>query len=98
MDFNISVRNAGTALYVNAYSEKPMRNILWKNIIIEAQKPGEITCAKDWVMENVTLLTPSEDPIKLDQVDNVQLPLMFKVVDPIMGPDNPIESDHILGH
>ena len=95
---NISVRNAGTALYVNAYSEKPMRNILWKNIIIEAQKPGEITCAKDWVMENVTLLTPSEDPIKLDQVDNVQLPLMFKVVDPIMGPDNPIESDHILGH
>ena len=95
---NISVKNAGTGFYVNAYPEKPMRNMLWKNIIIEAQKPGEITCAKDWVMENVTLLTPSEDPITLDQVDNVQLPLMFKVVGSTKGPDNPTESDHILGH
>ena len=95
---NISVRNAGTGFYVNAYPEKPMRNMLWQNIIIEAQKPGEITCAKDWVMENVTLLTPSEDSIKLDQVENVQLPLMFIIVDSNKGPDNPNDSDHILGH
>lgn len=95
---NISVKNAGTGLYVNAYPEKPMRNMLWKNIVIEAQKPGEITCAKDWVMENVTMLTPSDDPIKLDQVENVQLPQMFKIVDTFKGPDNPDESDHILGH
>jgi len=95
---NISVKNAGTGFYVNAYPEKPMRNMLWKNVFIEAQKPGEITCAKDWVMENVTLVTPSEESIKLDQVDNVQLPLMFKVVDTTRGPDNPADSNHVLGH
>ena len=95
---NISVKKAGTGIYVNAYSEKPMRNMLWKNIIIEAQKPGEITCAKDWIMKNVTLLTPSDDPIKLDQVENVQLPQMFKIVDTNKGPVNPTDSDHVLGH
>ena len=95
---NISVKNAGTGFYVNAYPEKPMRNMLWKNIIIEAQKPGEITCAKDWVMENVTLLTPFNGSVKLDQVENVQLPRMFRVAAPSESPANPAESGHVLGH
>jgi hypothetical protein len=95
---NISVKNAGTAFHVNAYPEKPMRNMLWKNIIIEAREPGEITCAKDWVMENVTLLTPSDEPIKLDQVENVQLPLMFNVEASSEGPEDPADSGHVLGH
>ena len=95
---DISVKNAGTAIYVNAYPEKPMRNMLWKNIIIQAQKPGEITCARDWQMENVTLLTPSDESIRLDQVENVQVPLMYKVTLPADGPVNPSASDHVLGH
>jgi len=95
---NISVKNAGTGIYVNAYPEKPMRNMLWKNIVIECKKPGEITCARDWVMENVTLLTPSNDFIKLDQVNNVQLPLIFRVTAPSRGPDDPSASGHVLGH
>jgi polygalacturonase len=94
---NISVSNARIAFYVNAYPEKPMRNMLWKNIIIEAQKPGTITCAKDWVMENVTLLTPSDDLIELNQVSNVQLPQMFKVAASSDGPADPSEANHILG-
>jgi len=95
---NISVKNAGTGLYVNAYPEKPMRNMLWKNIIIEAKKPGQITCARDWVMDNVTLLTPSADPIKLEKVDNVQLPLMFRVTTSSEGPSDPASAGHVLGH
>ena len=75
-----------------------MSNMLWKNITIEAQKSGEITCAKDWRMENVTLLTPSGDPIKLNQVENVQLPCIFKILDSSKGPANPDETGHILGH
>lgn len=95
---NIAVRNAGTGIYVNAYPEKPMRNMLWKNITIEADKPGEITCAKDWVMENVTLLIPSNDAIKLNQVENIELPVMYKIEAPSEGPANPNDSDHVLGH
>ena len=95
---NIAVRNAGTGIYVNAYPEKPMCNMLWKNITIEADKPGEITCAKDWVMENVTLLIPSNDAIKLNQVENIELPVMYKIEAPSEGPANPNDSDHVLGH
>lgn len=95
---NIAVRNAGTGIYVNAYPEKPMRNMLWKNITIEADKPGEITCAKDWVMENVTLLIPSNDAIKLNQVENIELPVMYKIEAPSECPANPNDSDHVLGH
>ncbi len=95
---NMSVKNAGTGLYVNAYAEKPMRDMLWKNITIEAQKPGSITCAQDWIMENVTLLTPTDDPIKLDQVENVQLPVRYKVVEREEGPADPAAADHVMGH
>ena len=95
---NISVKNAGTGFYVNAYPEKPMSSMLWKNIVVEAQKPGEIIYAKDWVMENVTLLTPSGNPIKLDKVENVQLPFIFKIVESSKGPVNPADADHVLGH
>ncbi len=95
---NISVKNAGTGLYVNAYPEKPMRNMLWKNIIIEAQNPGQITCARDWVMENVTMLTPSSDAIKLDRADNVQLPLMFRTTTSSKAPADPAATGHVLGH
>jgi hypothetical protein len=49
-------------------------------------------------MENVTLLTPSDDPIKLDQVENVQLPHMFKVAEPSKGPVKPDDAGHVLGH
>lgn len=95
---NIAAKNARTGFDVNAYPEKPMRNMLWKNIIIEARNPGEITCAEDWVMENVTLLTPSDDSIELNQVRNVQLPSMFRLGAASAGPANPEDSDHVLGH
>jgi hypothetical protein len=49
-------------------------------------------------MENVTLLTPSDEPIKLDQVENVQLPLMFNVEASSEGPEDPADSGHVLGH
>jgi hypothetical protein len=76
---NISSKNGRVGIDVHAYPEKPMSGIVWKNIVIEAQTPGKISCAKDWIMENVTLLTPSAEPIKLDQVENVQLPT-YKVI------------------
>jgi len=95
---NISAKNGGTGLYVNAYPEKPMSSMLWKNIIIEARTPGEISCAKDWTMENVTLLTPSEEPIKLDQTENIQLPLRFKVLYQLKSPVIPAEKNPKLKH
>jgi len=75
---NITVKNSKTALFVNAYKEKPMSNMLWKDVTIEAKTPGQITAAENWVMENVTLKTPSEDSFKLKHVKNVELPTIYK--------------------
>ena len=47
-----------------------MRNLHQKNITSEACKPAQVTCAKDWVMEYVTLLTPSGDSIALDRASS----------------------------
>ena len=95
---NISVRNAGTAFFVNAYPEKPMRNLRWRNVTISAQRPGSITAARDWVMENCTLLTPADDAIELKHVQDVQLPVVYRLADFTGGPANPSEGAHVLGH
>jgi polygalacturonase len=95
---NISVKHGGTGIYVNAYPEKPMNSIVWKNIVMEAHTPGKISFAKDWIMENVTLLTPSEEPIKLNHVENIQLPLTFKVLEKFRDSVDPAEKDRNLRH
>ena len=72
--------------------------MLWKNITIQAHKPGEITCAKNWIMENVTLLVPSDDTIKLNQVENVELPVTYKIESFNPDPADPKDAGHVLGH
>ena len=70
----MAVRDAGNAFHVNAYPEKPMRNLHWENITIQARKPGRILHARDWTMENVTLLTPDGEPLELEDCAGVELP------------------------
>jgi len=71
---DIKVTNAGQAFFVNAYPEKPMRNIRWKNVSIAAAEPGEINHARDWTMANVTLEIPGTETIVLVNAARVQVP------------------------
>lgn len=69
---NVKVTNAKRAIYANAYAEKPLRNVQWENVTIEAQSGGSINNAKDWTMTNVTLKASSTVEVK--NSTNVQLP------------------------
>tara|TARA_B110000483_G_scaffold123823_1_gene148997 strand:+ start:29176 stop:31041 length:1866 start_codon:yes stop_codon:yes gene_type:complete len=70
---DIEVTHAGQAFFVNAYPEKPMRNIRWKNVSIAAAEPGEINHALDWTMANVTLELPGPEMIALVNTERVQV-------------------------
>jgi polygalacturonase len=62
------------AFEVDAYPSKPIKNIQWKNVYIEANKTGSIVNAKDWTMENVVVKTLEGEAVALENCENVQLP------------------------
>lgn len=94
---NISVKNADEAIFVNAYPEKPMRDMHWENITIHARKPGVITSARDWTMNNVTLLTPAGTPPTLEDCHNLELPWLPPTSTATTPTPTPKEQPHILG-
>ncbi len=69
---NVKVTNAKQGIYANAYPQKPIRNVLFENVWIEAEKGGSINNGKDWEMKNVILR--SKEQIILKNCNNVQLP------------------------
>jgi polygalacturonase len=71
---DVIVKNAGTAFYANAYPEKPIRDVRWRNVSISAAKAGSISHAREWTMENVSLTLPQGGKIELDDCQNVQQP------------------------
>lgn len=71
---DIEVTGAKRAFFANAYEEKPMRNIIWKNVSIEAEESGEINNALNWNMENVTLKTNNGKAIELTNCTDVDQP------------------------
>ncbi len=74
---NIEVKNAKRAIYANAYEEKPMKNLIWKDITIEALESGSINCAENWTMKNVILKTTTGKPVKLNNCNAVDQPDVF---------------------
>ena len=71
---DITVTEAQQAFFVNAYEEKPMHNLQWKDVRIQAEEAGEINHARDWTMENVSLYLPVSEKIELNNAVNVELP------------------------
>jgi len=71
---NVKVTNAGTAIYANAYPEKPLRDVHWENVAIEAKSGGKINNAKNWRMTNVVLYSSSQ--VELSNCTGVELPLL----------------------
>jgi polygalacturonase len=80
--YNVTVKNAmasrSTAMEVEAYPEKPLRGVSWKNVTIEAESAGSIAHAKDWTMENVIIRTMDGEPVRMEQCSNVQQPQIEK--------------------
>ncbi|HEX5791396.1 MAG TPA: glycoside hydrolase family 28 protein [Luteolibacter sp.] len=69
---NVKVTGAKTAIHANAYPEKPLCNVVWENVSIEAKSGGRINCAKHWTMTGVELR--AENQVQLSNSEDVQLP------------------------
>ena len=69
---NVKITNARQGIYANAYPEKPIRNVLFENVSIEAEEGGSIKHAIDWKMNRVVL--KARDNIKAENCENVELP------------------------
>jgi hypothetical protein len=72
---DITVRNSGTAIAANAYSEKPIRNFHWENVSLQAKKAGRIKNVENWTMTGVTLDAPSQ--VNVVDGENVELPRLI---------------------
>jgi polygalacturonase len=64
----------GTAFSVNAYPEKPIHDVSFKNVTINAGTGGVIKNAANWTMTNVILHSKSQ--VKLEDDTNVALPTL----------------------
>lgn len=94
---DVTVKNARQAFYVNAYSEKPMNNIHWKNVSIEAEEPGEINHARQWTMENVKLTLPDDAKIAMTNAEEIQQPEYIVVEKAVKDEDKVIlKLDELL--
>ncbi|MEZ4772723.1 MAG: glycoside hydrolase family 28 protein [Bacteroidia bacterium] len=81
---DIEVKNAQRAFYANAYPEKPIHDLTWKNIAIEAESGGTVTYARDWKMENVSITLKKHDPTVLENSSGIALPEpVFLNADPV---------------
>ena len=79
----ISVKNGNVGISCIAYEEKPMHNVVWENVRIEAQKPGKLINASDWTMKNVVLITPDGKNLELENCSGIELPTAQR----LKGPD-----------
>lgn len=94
---DITAIKAEQGFHVNAYPEKPMRNICWKNVHIEAEAPGEICHAREWSMDNVTLRVEGADEISFTDANACQSPRYIHGKQPSRKvPDIQVNLDELL--
>lgn len=67
------------AFFVDAYVEKPISYIEWKNINIKTNTAGLINNATNWTMENVVVNTLDGKPVHIENCLNVDLPSIKKI-------------------
>lgn len=75
---DIVVENAEEAFYANAYPEKPIHDIHFENVTIEAAKSGILKYAANWTMTNVMLTTPEGQPVLLENCSNIEQPVTIR--------------------
>ena len=76
---NVTARAATQALYVNAFAEKPLRNVRLENVRLEAEQPGSIANAADWTMHHVVIATPDGAALRLKNTRGVPQPEAIKL-------------------
>ena len=69
---NVTVKNANIGIYANAFPGKPLRDITFENVYIEAGSGGRLNNCQNWTMKNVTLKAGSQ--VSTKNCKDVELP------------------------
>lgn len=72
---------ASLALDIEAFAERPMRDIKWENVTIEAERAGAVKYAHGWQMKNVRLVTKSSKPLELVECTQFEAPTLEAAAD-----------------
>jgi hypothetical protein len=72
---HVTAKHAGRAFHVNAFPEKPMADLVWEDVHIQAAEPGFIKHARHWEMHGVTLDVPGHQMPEQVDCEDVELPL-----------------------
>ncbi len=62
--------------------EKPLHDVHFEAVVAHAVRAGTIDYARDWTMENVRLITPSGEPVRILHGERVQSPRAEKELEP----------------
>lgn len=65
---------ASLALDIEAYPEKPMHDIRWEDVRIEAERPGLVRHARHWRMRGLRILARQDAPLELVDCVDVDRP------------------------
>ncbi len=70
----VTARRARTGFHVNAFQEKPILDVRFEQVHVEAENPGFIRHARRWTMEDVTLEVPGTGKLELIDCREVEEP------------------------
>jgi hypothetical protein len=70
----VKATGALQAIHANAYPEKPMTGIRFRDVEVEAEKAGAISHASDWVFENTRLKVVQDGALGLEDATGVPQP------------------------
>jgi hypothetical protein len=93
----VTALNAQTGFHVNAFKEKPISDVLFEEVHVEAANPGFIRHARNWTMERVTLEVPGPDKLELEDCEEVDEPrYIFREAVPTDEASLPVEFEILL--
>ncbi len=75
---NVEVVGAKRIFSASGLPEKPIVNVKLINVTAQGGEAGFIEHARTWTMQNVTLKTPTGEPVKITNSANVDTPQVIK--------------------
>lgn len=76
-----SGRPRSAAFQVEAYPEKPIRNVRLKDVRMETHTAGSILHAQDWIMEDVVIRTLDGSSVSMENCSAVAIPCVEPIGD-----------------
>lgn len=75
---NVAIKGAQRVFTASGLPDKMLRDVRFINVTAHALEAGTIEYARDWEMQNVTVITPRGEPLKIASSANVAAPSVVK--------------------